>query len=436
MISLRESSYLPENKLTIKMSGNVSFKAVSNLKPLSMPQNDVVEFTGRRNILADYGINPDEVEVVSKSPQAIDRKTKILLIQKVLEAHEQAAKNKELGNLSGRTFATNMMFENGHWAVASNIENSDEIVLCGERSALVTVWNKTLSKLSLGKLRTDAAYKQKALNGLKVKYMAMSNFSPPGTAPAGNACSDCLSWMNLDRFFQASTQIAVINKDPQNGKYKLTIRPLTEQLPYWGKQQPSITDKPIESLPVQISDRAKAAVVKANISQEQLIETIQKAKEAYEDAQTTELSDKKVAASVLLSPGDVISKAERMDWTRRWFIPPDILAASNGYQLVKQCQRLIQSGMQNLQKVLPSGGDNADLAQKLVGHEKDDVKINAVAYYGNEKVPYIESLGRISQDRGSGDTLVVLVENDTVQVRTILDYMPYLYISSKKPKTA
>lgn len=385
----------------IKNINNMELKPysanVSLLKPLSQ---DTVSFSGKRNLLKEYGINPDEVEVVSQASVNIDKKTKTLLLEKVVEAYEHAAKNKELGNFSGRFFATNMMFENGKWAVSTNMENTAENGFCGERSALVRTWNQSLEKLSLKKLKTDNTYKEKAQQGLKARYLAMSSFNLPGEdTGAGSPCSDCLNWLNETRYFSPKAQIATIEKNPESGKYTLRMRNIKEVLPYWGENAVSTTDKSIKELKIEKTDKAQKFMAENNISEEALQKLLQEAKKVSENARTTELSDKNTAAAALFSNGKIES-SEKMDWTRRWFISPDLVAITKGLQ----------------KKSTPEA-----------------TKVLAVAYYGNDKTPYIDSLGRISQDRGTGNTLVLTVQNDEIKARTIYDYMPYLYISSKKP---
>ena len=382
------NKFLKENTQNLKTVENPS-----NLKSLNPLNKDTISFCAKRNILKEYGIKPDEVEVVSKS--SVDKPTKILLLKKLLQAHEHAAKNKELGNFTGRYFATNMMFENGEWSLSANIENTIENVFCGERSAVVRTWNQSLEKLSLKKLRTDKTYKEKAGQGLKAKYLAMS--AGDGLY-SYNACSDCLDWLNEDRYFSPKTLIATLEKSPESGKFILKIRNIKEILPYWGENAHSITDKPIEHLKIEKTEKAGKFIAENKISDETLRNLVQEAKTASEKVKTAELSGKNAAVSALFSNGK-IAPGERMDWTRRWSISPDLIGITKYLQ----------------DKETPK-----------------DTKVLAIAYYGNNQSPHIDSLGRVSQDRGSGNTLVLNVHNDKIEVKTIYDYIPYLYISSKR----
>lgn len=398
-------------------------------------------FKSKENLFEKYGINPDEVKVVSKTVPDLDAATKKMLIQKHLEALELAEKNSQLGNFSNRFFASSVMFENGKWSTASNIENSDEDAFCGERSAVVKGWNESLDDASLDKLKSDPGYKDQVNSGLKVKYLV---YGDPCLSVL-DSCADCLSWMNL-KYFGPKTVIAGMSQEAGSGKKILIAEKLTDVLPYYHEIGPSKTTKPVSTIKIEdsdITDRAKDALAKNNITKEALVEVVNKAKESYELNKTSELSDKNVGVAELLNPGNVIVPGERMDWTRRWFVKPDELAGANGYQFIKKCQNILHSGAARLEEMLPPiikfnnySVNIKDFIAKLKASPDEDPKIATVAYYGDDKLPYLASLGRISQGRGSADTLVLVIRDDKIKVSTIRDTMPYLYISSKKKKPA
>ncbi|NCB47960.1 hypothetical protein EOM81_13235 [bacterium] len=297
------------------------------------------------------------------------------------------------------------MLENGEWALGTNFEMaSDEIMICGERSAIPRVLNKFFEKLSLKRLEEEPEYLEKARNGLKVKYLAASSFKELGTdKSAADCCSDCLSWLNTEKCASDDTTIAYLLKNPETQKMELHLREIKESLPY-GHENVSLTNENILELPLISTQKAKNQMCEENIGDKKLIEMLEDAKKAYEtntnaNVSKCEYSDKSknTTATVLFSDGKTVT-AQRVDWTRRWFTDPALIAAS--------------IGLQN------------------TGNNKPEIV--AIAYYGNTDVPNIQAMGRISQSRGNGDTLIVTAKDDTVNVRTILDYMPNLYVSSKK----
>ncbi|MEW5819174.1 MAG: hypothetical protein AB1782_03200 [Cyanobacteriota bacterium] len=422
----------PTANVNIKKVNFSGSKDISGLKVLP-GSKDVISFASSKPIFKRNGINPNDVIVKSHIP--IDEKTKLLLLEKVLEAHEHAVKNKTLGNFSGRCYATNMKLTNGEWAKATNIEITAETVLCGERSALVRSWNNHLESLPV---ITDANKEEiKAKGDPKVEYLAMSSYQPPMADPGcGNPCSECLNWINTKRYFSLDTKIATINVDSESGKPVLNVRPVTAVLPYWGQEAPSRTSAPIDSLKLDITGAAAEAMKKNGITKEKLYETVKAAKEAYEEGKTAELSDShNVGAAALLDPGDIITKGERMEWTRRWFEAPELLAATKGFQLLTKALILAREGINKAKEILPMlpvGTDKEHFMTELVQQAGGEAKINAIAYYGDDNVPYLDNLGKLSQGRGSGDSLILTIKDDKIEARTILDYMPHLYISSKK----
>lgn len=421
---------LDNNKVIFTPGNNINNFTSRNVLKSSPLAHDIIQFSGKANLFKKYNINPNEVEVVSNNSARIDTKTKEMLIQKVLEAYEHALKNEALGNYSGRFFSFIAMFENGKWGPpTANIENSTDNAFCAERSAIVATWNKFLENLSPVRLKNNSNYKQKAIESMKVKYLVRCSSLGPKQGQEGTPCCDCLNWFNYDRFFNPHTEFANLSFDCTKNKYLLEIKKLDELLPYWGKHAPSLSEQDVFSLPLEITPKAQNYIQQNNISEQTLQNMVQKAKETYTQSQTSELSDKNLACSVLLAPGNLIIADDRMDWTRRWFTPPDLLAASNGFKFIKKCQDYIKAG-KNIDKLIPE--DLTIDKEALVKNIDETPKIHAIAYYGDDKVPYLEGLGRISQDRGSANTLVLVVQDNKIKIDTILGYMPFLYISSKK----
>lgn len=141
------------------------------------------------------------------------------------------------------------------------------------------------------------------------------------------------------------------------------------------------------------------------IESEQLLKALEAAKKAGSNSSTSEFSGVFDAAATLMSDGSIFDGV-RFDWTARWTDPADLKAASDGVVFLRK--------------------------------RNQAANIDAVAYYG-DKPPSVYSLGVLGQPtRGGPDTLVVTVEGngerDQIQVRTILDLMPNLYISSSAAK--
>lgn len=354
------------------------------------PAGDIVQFRGQRTLAEKYGINPAEVDLV-KDPALALPVGKEELLEKLLEAHEHALKNKTLGNFSGRQFSTNLLLENGQWALGTNIELTRDNVFCGERSALVNSWNSALNKVNVEDLQ-DPARRTQVEDGLKGKLLAMSSGESPDNPSAGSPCSECQSWLATDRYFGPETLIANLGKTDQ-GRFFIRVRQVQDLLPLLPGQMPSNTAKSIASLPVNVSARAREAMQAQGIEADALTRLIKQAKAAYRSNDTAVHSGKNTGSAVLLSNGKTV-KGQRLDWTARWFESPELAAATRGVQSLK-----------------------AD-------------RVQAVAYYGDAVMPEVKTLGILAQETWGGpDTLIAVIEQDAIEVRTIRDYMTDIYIS-------
>lgn len=388
------------------------------LKRLSLPQgfsaipagprqtrplpSDAVLFSGRKELFEKYNIDPKAVDVVAPPGVEINKKQIPLILSKLLEAHEHALKNKAIGNFSGRHFSTNLLLEDGIWGLATSLELTRETSLCAERGALVKAWNKALKRLSLASIKTEDALEQ-VRQKLKVKMLVMSSSAPLGDPSVGFPCGECQGWMAADKYFSPETLLIALRKREETGQYYLVVRKLDQVLPLLSQQTSSLASKPIAALKPVISDKAGKAMADHNIPLPKLYDMMKEAQNAFETNKTASFSGKNTGVGVLLSNGKIESGA-RLDWTQRWFAPPDLTTAATAYQ--------------------------------KYANQAPPVRIQAVAYYGkDEQLPPVANLGVLAQPaRGGVDTLILTVKDDTLHIRTIEDYSTDIYISKFTPK--
>lgn len=366
------------------------------------PTADQVRFGQRHALLKKYQIDPKTIRV--EAPPGVTLKNKALLLEKILEAHEQAVSNAQQGNFSGFHYASNALIQDsaGHgvWGLGTNLEVSREITLCGERSAFSAAWNRFLKK-----------YPNQS-ESPKVKVLAMSSYKPIGEDPAQDfMCGECISWMASSQFFTPNTLIISLLKsgDKQN-PFVLKVKTRDQYLPKATTQQASWTTLPATSLTCVLSHKATQALEQRQHLSENppSVETLQRlfdlAKATFETYPTYTLSGKPGACAVLLSNGEMAA-GSRFDITQRWFVPPDITLASQALQKHQQ-------------------------------NEQPGLKVIAVAYVGYDpQTPGTAQLGMLAQPRlGSPDTLVVTASHDTLNINTIADYLPILYTSTPRPQ--
>ena len=131
---------------------------------------------------------------------------------------------------------------------------------------------------------------------------------------------------------------------------------------------------------------------------------LQEAKKEYHSGENINktYSGKNDAASVLFHESDEIFKARRVEWVPRWPQDSDLIAAQIGINVLNQ-------------KGIP------------------DPIVKAVAYYGDhQELPSIKSNGRLAQRRGSKDVIIISIENNSIQIRSIRDYQPHIHGSVRQ----
>lgn len=373
-----------------------------NKAALSSCGTDNVAFSGLARLCQRYKIKPDDIEIFSSMPHSIDQETKKMLVQRLLEAHEHARKNVLSGNKTKSGYATNICLADGAWGEpATNFNDTSVASFCGERSAVLAIFNRTLKGLSLRRLEKDPSYQNEFQNKFKARFVVMSSAKPIGTDNnAASPCADCLSWFNSDKLFQDNTQVVSFSKD-EKGQLCLKIRTIKELLPYRNEKNAIIDGaRLLGQLEASVTPSAALAMKEKNISLEDIMKLLKRAKSAQATNKNAEHTQLNIASAVMTNERK-IKVEKKFDWTKRWFIEPAELASLSG-----------------------------------VKNAKESTKIDAIAYYGNgivtdnkgvthsDGVVSLQTLGRLRINNGGDSTLVVSVVDNKIMVRTIDDYMP------------
>ncbi len=167
----------------------------------------------------------------------------------------------------------------------------------------------------------------------------------------------------------------------------------------------------IETLPVNCSPQAKGLLDGEVLNEARIRELMQKARIAYEGNKLAEVSQKNAGVSALLMPINEIITASRFDITARWYNDP--------------AKSVLEEGFREIE----SKGISTDPTQGALAV--------AFAFYGDYPVPTINTLGYLSQlERGDGadKSLIIRMEDGQIQVRTIRDMLPQVYMSARIPR--
>jgi cytidine deaminase len=312
-----------------------------------------------------------------------------VLVGKALEIYTSVQKEAaEHANFSDFHVHAAVELSNGRWASAPNVELSREVTLCAERAAIL-------------------AALANAPAGTTVKTVVVSNSG----GDFKKLCAECLSWLATGKFFSPETEIVSVSRDPATGRVAINIRTLKSILPYHldEDRQPSLSDKPVSSLRVSLSQAAagaSASSAKALMAQ---------AAKTYAKGAADQFSAKPSAAAVRLSDSRTAS-AVRFQWAARFSEYEDLGAAAQALEAsAKRRTRLA--------KVLGWFGLEKRFAGKLAAPA-----IEAIAYYGADTdLPPIASIGRLTRQGAGPETLIIRIEDGRVVVRTLGEYMTEIY---------
>lgn len=350
----------------------------------------------------------DEV-VLQKTPQLQPVENDDLHWQKLKQVQAQAQKARQYyPNFSNRHYGALVVLDNGVEGMGTNTEASPQATFCDLRYAIANAMSQSIATQS------------PANTPPKVKTIYLVN-SDLEQDPAPIPCSDCQEWL-ASRLCAPDTQVVSLEKDNAN-KASLRIRRVKDILPIHAGRPATrfSTERKLSDLPVEITEAAKPAwkamggEYKAS---KQIQALLKEAKQAFleQSSQHSKKADFQAGAAVLLEPSGLIRRAGRFAWSSRWFEPADLRAASAALEAVSRQQATIHK--------LPA------FIQAFLKSRLEPPKIQAVAYYGRDtQLPPIASLGRMVRQYGSVGTLLVTVENDVIQVRTIRDVMPEMYRS-------
>jgi cytidine deaminase len=326
--------------------------------------------------------------------------------------HARASQNV-YSNLSKRHYGAMVILDNGIQSIGTNVEASRQTVFCDLRYAITNGMNLSIAAAKDCELRLPTP---------KVKTIYLVNATVEGDSPV--PCSDCQEWLN-SRFCSPDTQVISLEKNPEGIGAMVRTRTVRDMLPFHqGRTAVRLTtEKAIADLPVGMSESAARLLNSTSDSRfpEKLRKLAAQAQSAYQRNKSASAdSGLRTGVAMMLSPLGQIVSGGRFDWSTRWHESADLATAVQAFQQTERAQQAIR-GLTEW-RWMPHF-----INQKLQSW-LEPPKIRAVAYYGDDaQLPPLASLGRIARHRGSSETLIVTVEDDQLQMRTIADFMPEMY---------
>lgn len=378
--------------------------------------------------LARFGtapaVTPQQVNVLfetkalkAKERQSIEQ-NKMTFVDRAWAAREHAAKNKQfnLAPFSNRQFASYVELECGTTGLGTNIEASAEELVCGERSATTVAINKAIQEFRLPTNWSGTPEQQGWLQSqLKVKRLVMASTKPiEDEVSSGRPCGDCLNWMKSDRFFSPKTQSMVFFKNPQADDYTLRVR--TVQDLWRGAAQSSLTARNLSELPIQLSPGAKKAFKQLgylkSLDTWRLIQNELGTVKATYDATKDKANGQpyRLAGATFFIPSE--NQPAETPTTHRIFIQPDFYWAKRFAH--EGDMRAVEIGVDTLQQEAP---------------ETPAPYTVLLSYYGDGPPASPKSLGQLAQKWVTPNSLVAQINRNRIEVKTILETMPYMHVS-------
>ncbi len=264
-------------------------------------------------------------------------------------------------------------------------------------------------------------------------YIISSDISEDGIKPT--PCSECLDLMVKADDISLDTDVITLirepntsvpkNENPNNLKpLTLHVRQVRDLLPLHMRSDISFVPTiPVKKLALSKATQAFLAQTNASFNEKDLRSLVKEALTAYNKNTFAERSQQPVGASILAEPGHQVMAMGRFDWAGRLFEMPDLMLVANVLSQSKnRLGKLYESAYNGLNKF--------ETTQRISNKLPDrSTRVTAIAYISNDEhnTPPIKSLGRMVKRRLAPETSIITVENDVIEIRSIVDYMPEIY---------
>ena len=313
----------------------------------------------------------------------IAEEEKGFLIQRLFDCYTLARKNKLKGMLSSSSYSCCLVLDDNSYYFGINFNNTRNEIssLCAERMATVGAYLSQTSK-----------FKEGEKFQYKIKYILIASYRGEGIFYEDRItpCADCLSWFNADSHIASDTKIVSFKKD-EKGEIYLDLTLLESYLP-------------LRNLSFDIAQNPKKVIwskkaKNSNIKESEILNLYNKTYDAYKNNNFAKTTGQNIASSALIN-GEIFTGL-KVDFSKRWFIEPLKIALYKGIEKFG-----------------------------------DKIKISALCYVGDEFATTengqknkdglisLQALGRINIKFADENTLIVTSSKDTVEVRTIGEFMP------------
>ncbi len=368
----------------------------------------------------------------------------------LLRAQNHAARGAQfLPSHSQRHYGAMVILSDGSQALGTNVEASRQVTQCDLKVAMATAFNQSI-QAPHDERRTALAKKGLLPQAPTVKAVYLANAALDAGLPT--PCADCQEWLNSD-FCTPETE--VISLEPareKNGPPVVRIRTVSDLLPLY--QDKKRISKPsgntalpaMSDIPIILSPQAKRVMVASPLLERANLQLCMQAAIAAYEAQAAD-SSRRPAVAVKLVDSVEIHTGTQFHWSSRWFQAADLATVAHAQQAASQASiqsSLLASVETRAPRFAPvkwlsaipawfKPQPESDFPLVLLGKSKIGKApslppVQLIAYYGDTaELPPITSLGRLGRQPNAQNILFLTRESNTLQVRTLADYMPELY---------
>lgn len=334
----------------------------------------------REEIFSKYKIDINEIEF--KNAPDLSIKEKEVIVYNLLAGYELAKNNKLTGNVTGSYYSCCIIDDElkPHFGVNFNATRNEISSICAERLALLETFLDKIKEFDSNKNNFN----------FKIKYILMSAYKNDNdiTLQKVTPCVDCLSWFNIGYHLTSDTKFASLKKNEKG--YYVYFQNLIDFLPLRNLEFTSVHPNDVNSV---------VNYTKEKIDETEIKKLYAKTYEALENNGLSKTSGQNTASGIIVN--DEIFASGKIDFSKRWFIEPleaSFILAINKY--------------------------GADTKVRAICYIGEEYTVTETGKKVKDGLISLKTLGRLLTKFATKDTLIITGAKNSIEIRTIADFLP------------
>jgi cytidine deaminase len=339
------------------------------------------------------------------------------MVTLVQEAFERSCQARQIATNSLGVWGVSASLANGDRVSACNMDTPQHVTNCAEKRVVMATLEKYAGK-SVPPIQMMTVVSNEFDNPMLIKMFSC------------DSCLDMFRHAMHDKLMTPETLLCYLERGAKEGHdLHLKVVTLGEVLPLTQQPQPSAAQKSVPFLPVVWSDAAREKA----LNDWWVRQAMTAAKHAYHQSHTFHLADANGihtgAAVVLKPPGTLprVTSGSAIVFQNSQKTKPEDKALYRAITRLGPLDGLLLKSYDSLRR-LPKWTGVPDRVPSPRRKAAEGLKL--VAYYSEEntRLPDVLSLGRMTKLSGNHDYLVALAKPDSIEVRTLKEYLPVRYM--------